>query len=356
MDWYICQDDKLTVISEYFDFNLIEYEFLDLWHNDPNGGGYNDIPENFRSVNNTGVIVSGYLFNELLSQESSRQHLLDFLNCNNILWVWTNYDAFWCINMGKDNLIEFDTVAPKNKICIFSDGTPYTDHWSHQLKNIQIQETRFNRSMLAPRIFNAYTEKTNATKDFMLTTVKKTGRFHRQILWEELNARPGLIDRGHAIYRQKDDPWQGHTSDSYGWKGVYISSDLYLDSWLEIVPESYYQNGHVFTEKTLKPIVTKTPFLMVTSQGYLDYLKSLGFQTFHTLIDESYDKQDKIEDRIRLMVDQLQDIIKNGSKSFYHASRSILEHNYIRSAEISGSWQHEIDLVIRRALDRINCN
>jgi hypothetical protein len=357
MKWYVCQDGRLTVISEYFDYNLIEYKFLDLWHDDPDGGGHNDISEELLTATNSGLIVSGYLFNDLLSQEPSRQRLLDFLNRDNILWVGNDSDGFWFLNEGKDNIIKFDELVPNNKLCFFIDGNPYQDHWCYRLKNIQILETKYHMTMKQiPRIFNAYTDKINATKDFMMTTVNKSipSKLHRQILWDELNNRPGLIDRGHAVFRKETDPWHGHTSEFHGWKGIYISSDFYLDSWLEIVPETFYQHGHVFTEKNLKPIITKTPFLIVSSKGYLDYLKSLGFQTFHTLIDESYDKQDKIEDRVRLLVDQLEDIIKNGSKSFYQASRDILEHNYSRSCEISGMWQHEMDLVIRRALDRIN--
>jgi hypothetical protein len=354
MNWYIYQNDNVTVLSEYFDFNLIKYKVIDLWHNYETVGGENNLTEELLSATNSGLVISGDVFNELISQTSSRQPLLDFLGRNNHIWVWSNIDGFNFINAGKDSIIKFDAEAPNDRICIFIDGEPFHNHWSHNLKNIRIQETKYNWLMRTSRIFNAYTDKINATKDFMLTTVNKKGRYHREVLWQELNSRPGLIDKGNAIYRQESDKWEGHTSDNYGWKGCYISIDLYLDSWLEIVPETIYQNGYFFTEKTLKPIVTRTPFLMVSSRGYLEYLKSLGYKTFSSLIDEKYDSEDRIEDRVRLLADQLENIIKNGSKNFYQASQSILDHNYSRSAEIAGRLQHEMDLIIRSALDRIN--
>jgi hypothetical protein len=75
--------------------------------------------------------------------------------------------------------------------------------------------------------------------------------------------------------------------------------------------------------------------------------------TFSSLINESYDQQYRIQDRARLLVDQLEDIIKNGSESFYRASQHILDYNQAKLAEIVGLSQHDLDLCIKNCIDEI---
>ena len=62
------------------------------------------------------------------------------------------------------------------------------------------------------------------------------------------------------------------------------------DAFWHIVTETvfYYDKLHL-TEKIFKPIVSKQPFMLLASPGNLAYLKSYGFKTFDSVIDESYD-------------------------------------------------------------------
>lgn len=48
---------------------------------------------------------------------------------------------------------------------------------------------------------------------------------------------------------------------------------------------------HHLTEKIFKPIALKMPFVVVGTQGSLEYLRSYGFKTFNHLWDESYDEE-----------------------------------------------------------------
>jgi len=43
------------------------------------------------------------------------------------------------------------------------------------------------------------------------------------------------------------------------------------------------------TEKSLRPIAVGQPFILVGTQGSLEYLRSYGFKTFSSVWDESYD-------------------------------------------------------------------
>ena len=66
----------------------------------------------------------------------------------------------------------------------------------------------------------------------------------------------------------------------------------------------YYDKLHL-TEKIFKPIVSKQPFMLVASPGNLAYLKSYGFKTFDSVINESYDLIQDNDARIEAVVKQL---------------------------------------------------
>jgi len=78
------------------------------------------------------------------------------------------------------------------------------------------------------------------------------------------------------------------------------------DSFWHIVTETvfYYDKLHL-TEKIFKPIVMKQPFMLIAAPGNLAYLKSYGFKTFETIIDESYDQIQDPDARIDAVVNQL---------------------------------------------------
>jgi len=67
--------------------------------------------------------------------------------------------------------------------------------------------------------------------------------------------------------------------------------DIYNNSYYSIVAETTVSNKYShFTEKTAKPILAKRLFVMFAGQHFLKNLRSLGFQTFDSVIDESYDE------------------------------------------------------------------
>ena len=79
-----------------------------------------------------------------------------------------------------------------------------------------------------------------------------------------------------------------------------------VDAFWHIVTETvfYYDKLHL-TEKIFKPIVSKQPFMLLAAPGNLAYLKSYGFKTFDSVIDESYDTIQDNDLRIEAVVRQL---------------------------------------------------
>lgn len=85
---------------------------------------------------------------------------------------------------------------------------------------------------------------------------------------------------GHAIYDQYDD-------------NCNTNLDLlahYDKFHIEVVAETYTLGDTFFpTEKTIRPIMGGKPFMVYGPRFFLSRLKDLGFTTFESLIDESYD-------------------------------------------------------------------
>ena len=79
-----------------------------------------------------------------------------------------------------------------------------------------------------------------------------------------------------------------------------------VDAFWHIVTETvfYYDKLHL-TEKIFKPIVSKQPFMLLAAPGNLAYLKSYGFKTFDSVIDESYDNIQANDLRTEAVVRQL---------------------------------------------------
>jgi hypothetical protein len=86
-----------------------------------------------------------------------------------------------------------------------------------------------------------------------------------------------------------------------------LNTHVNVDAFWHIVTETvfYYPKLHL-TEKIFKPIVSKQPFMLLAAPGNLAYLKSYGFKTFDSVIDESYDAIEDNDLRTEAVVKQLQ--------------------------------------------------
>jgi hypothetical protein len=86
------------------------------------------------------------------------------------------------------------------------------------------------------------------------------------------------------------------------------------------------------SEKSFKPIAHSHPFVIQGTQGNLQYLQSRGFETFSHVIDESYDQEPLLKNRVKKILeilDSLYQEFKRTGTVFQDAkTKQILEHNY----------------------------
>jgi hypothetical protein len=127
---------------------------------------------------------------------------------------------------------------------------------------------------------------------------------------------PLVIDQGanHAGNSHRIDMWE-----------------LAKKSLLHVVTETVYDGRRQhLTEKTFKPIVMQQPFVLVSCQGSLEYLRRYGFKTFGTVFNEDYDNKDD-NARILCIGKLLTDINNLSQKEKQQMQRHltpIVEHNF----------------------------
>jgi hypothetical protein len=104
------------------------------------------------------------------------------------------------------------------------------------------------------------------------------------------------------------------------------------DSLIYVPTETVYfgRRTHI-TEKTFKAIALEMPFVLLAPAGSLDYLREYGFQTFHGILDESYDTETDDIKRVEAVVKLLKDLDNLSVKERQQIHRACLprvEHNY----------------------------
>jgi hypothetical protein len=112
------------------------------------------------------------------------------------------------------------------------------------------------------------------------------------------------------------------------WGDAIVNAKCYTDTWYSVVTETIYDYPHTFrTEKIWKPVMMAHPFVVAANCGYLRDLRSAGFRTFDSLIDESYDRIDCPSTRAECIIQTIADISHNGAAEFWTASRDICKYN-----------------------------
>ena len=121
-------------------------------------------------------------------------------------------------------------------------------------------------------------------------------------------------------------------------KTQWNMNDKVASSFMQIVLETTFTESieknspTIFlTEKTYKPIFYKQPFILVSEPYSLKYLHSMGYKTFGSFIDESYDEITNPYQRMKHITSE---VLKINSMSLEQLEnirvqiQDIVEHNY----------------------------
>lgn len=122
--------------------------------------------------------------------------------------------------------------------------------------------------------------------------------------------------------------------------GNTFFKDHYLDSYFNIVTETCFSEGQIFfTEKILKPIMCLQPFIILSSANYLKKLKGLGFKTFDSIWDESYDEITDNEERLIKIFDLILKISNWSLEECEKNYKSVLDICIYNRNHLSTFWE-----------------
>jgi hypothetical protein len=107
-----------------------------------------------------------------------------------------------------------------------------------------------------------------------------------------------------------------------------IPFKIYQNSWYSIVAETNPWFSNFLSEKTAKPLFEKKIFVMFGPQGSLAHLQSMGYQTFHGIIDESYDQEPDHNARWSMAFDQVIKLSKSNHVDVYKTAQTVLDYNH----------------------------
>lgn len=121
---------------------------------------------------------------------------------------------------------------------------------------------------------------------------------------------------------------------------------FYPNLLIDIVGESFVQ-GRTFyaTEKTVRPMLLKKPFIVMGPKCFLTHLRQMGFRTFYEYWDENYDGYEPVQ-KYKMILKLLDDLSKKPIfelEQMYRDMQPILDHNY--NLLINGNYTTTITYV-----------
>jgi hypothetical protein len=198
-------------------------------------------------------------------------------------------------------------------------------------------------------------------------------RLHRPFLITLLHGR-NLIDKGHVSFGPCDqkDNWKYRWQElMYGFRNdpdminlltqyesvktipplfldttelhinraeSTVSTDRYYeDTYFSVVTETTYftrdwhSRARFLSEKAFKPIAMRHPFIIASVPNTLEIYKIMGYKTFSSIIDESYDQELDDGKRMLMIVDEIERLCNlNESEliEFLSAAKEICDYNF----------------------------
>jgi hypothetical protein len=137
------------------------------------------------------------------------------------------------------------------------------------------------------------------------------------------------VERYHAnIHDRFEHSFVKHELFNNQWGDVYIRAEPYIDTYFSLVSETVFDYPYSLrSEKIYKPMAMGHPFVVVANRGFYRDLRNTGFQTYHNLIDESFDLIDNNQDRLDRIAHVVRDLCASDLDEFLVAAQAISKYN-----------------------------
>lgn len=272
------------------------------------------------------------------------------------------------------NIVDAYNIPPEQ--VIFLSSIPNVDYYvnrvANQLSRPPIKSEWFslfevtgqsvsdnNKIVSLPKHIKFYDKK--------FLNLNRRWRLHRPLLVMLLRDA-GLLDQGHVSMAPSDDGgnWKtslhklkvrynnhpeineiiNRNSDIYNIPDLYLDTtdlvtnraehqdsinDYYEQTYFSVITETtYHENVPFLSEKVFKAIAMGHPFILVSAPNTLQYLKQLGYKTYHPMIDEKYDTIQNHGDRMLYIVKEIERLCsmdRTQLKKWLKTARFIANYN-----------------------------
>lgn len=233
-----------------------------------------------------------------------------------------------CLTEGIHSIPDFKQYNKSNRYLIFANGTWDQDYYDLGIDYQLIPHNFFLFDMAdtynSPNKFCYYLDKacdyTNA-RPYVFVSTTGNVRPERDYL---VNKLMSSLSYTNFLFRYSGQDING-TGDADVIRvapGEFDPYSLILDKYYhnvsQTLPINLYNQGHFnltvetdlswknsffLTEKTIKNLIVGMPFVIVATQYHLKNLRSLGFETYSSLWDESYDDIEDYYQRVDCIVE-----------------------------------------------------
>jgi hypothetical protein len=126
-----------------------------------------------------------------------------------------------------------------------------------------------------------------------------------------------------------DPEWEIGTTIDHTVSGI-VPWGIYNRTYYSILMETLgYGNTYLMAEKVGKCLFGRRLFVHFGSANWLSKLKSFGFETFDSILDESYDSMSLIDvQRYKAAFEQIEWLSKQNHPALLQKVRPILDHNH----------------------------
>jgi hypothetical protein len=267
------------------------------------------------------------LFNELIDIDQEITRVSSKFNLQKIKAHWISTDECWMFHELGRNMSMFDTYKPLEKKKYDRTFLNFNRRWRihrplfvsllhcHGLLNkgfVSLGDTGEGLDGWESNFIKMLEIVDTSTKEILLK--------HQH---EIINLRKLHVDTNDLtvnLIRLNDSP---------------DTNLFYENSYFSVVSETCFFDGvgRFFSEKTFKPIVYQHPFILLAPARSLEFLKKLGYQTFHPFIDETYDTIEDDMDRMNAVLQETARLAKLSDEEL---------HNFIDQVKPITTYNHHV--------------
>jgi hypothetical protein len=240
-------------------------------------------------------------------------------------------NVYWCLP-GQVN----DNTNMSSHIIYWGDWMKTTANLYKQLPRVTANYTPF---VSKPRYFDALLGSPKPHRTFVSEAVKANNLQDKFIMtyggaWDDNS----FYAKDYFIYEPGTEIIEKDSPGTCGYVKYHnilchlsqvIPTHVFNDTAYSIVAETDFDNTLSFySEKTAKPIIYKKLFVAFSGYKFLHNLHELGFKTFDSVIDESYDLILDDELRLTAAFEQVKKLCAMDQQQVYETIKPVLEHNY----------------------------